>query len=91
VVTNLSDGPEHLYNPIHCQRGEVEHRIKQAQVGLFAARTSCHHFATNQLGVLLAALAYGLIERLRALALQGAGLASAQIDTRRIRLYLASN
>ena len=70
-------------------------------------RTSCHVFASNQLRVLLAALAYVLIERMRALALQGTELANAQIDTlrirllklaavvtrntRRIRLYLASN
>lgn len=62
---------------------------------------------SNQLRMLLAALGYVLVERLRALALQGTELATAQIDTlrikllkvaavvtrntRRIRLYLASN
>jgi hypothetical protein len=56
-------GPEALYDHIYCQRGEAENRIKEAQVGLFATRTSCHHFAENQLRVLLAALAYVLIER----------------------------
>ena len=107
VVTNLDGDPQHLYDKIYCQRGEAENRIKEAQVGLFATRTSCHHFAANQLRVLLAALAYVLVERLRALALQGTELASAQIDTlrikllklaavitrntRRIRLYFASN
>jgi hypothetical protein len=107
VVTNLQDEPEPLYDRIYCQRGEAENRIKEAQVGLFATRTSCHHFAANQLRVLLAALAYVLIERMRALALQGTELATAQIDTlrirllklaavvtrntRRIRLYFASN
>lgn len=74
---------------------------------MFATRTSCRHLATNQLRVLPAALGYCLIERLRALALAGTALASAQVDTlrikllkvaavvtrntRRIRLYLASN
>jgi hypothetical protein len=69
--------------------------------------TSCHHFAANQLRVLLAALAYVLIERMRTLALQGTELATAQVDTlrmrllklaavltrntRRVRLYFASN
>jgi hypothetical protein len=107
VVTNLEGDPQHLYDDIYCQRGEAENRIKEAQVGLFATRTSCHHFAANQLRVLLAALAYVLVERLRALALQGTELASAQVDTlrikllklaavitrntRRIRLYFASN
>ena len=92
---------------MYCQRGEAENRIKEAQVGLFATRTSCHHFQSNQLRMLLAALGYVLIERLRALGLQGTGLACAQIDTlrikllklgavitrntRRIRLYMASN
>jgi hypothetical protein len=107
IVTNMAEPPEQMYDRIYCQRGEAENRIKEAQVGLFATRTSCHHFAANQLRVLLAALAYVLIERMRALALQGTELASAQIDTlrirllklaavvtrntRRIRLYFASN
>jgi len=107
VVTNLEGRPEALYDGLYCQRGEAENRIKEAQVGLFATRTSCHVFAANQLRMLLAALGYVLIERLRALALQGTALASAQVDTlrirllkvaavitrntRRIRLYLASN
>jgi hypothetical protein len=107
VVTNLDHPPEQLYDEVYCQRGEAENRIKEAQIGLFATRTSCHYFAANQLRVLLAALAYVLIERMRALALKGTELASAQIDTlrirllklgavvtrntRRIRLYFASN
>ena len=107
VVTNLAGDPKVLYDDLYCQRGEAENRIKEAQVGLFATRTSCQHFQSNQLRVLLAALGYVLIERLRALALQGTALANAQVDTlrikllklaavvtrntRRIRLYLASN
>jgi hypothetical protein len=107
VVTNLSGDPRALYDDLYCLRGEAENRIKEAQVGLFATRTSCQHFHSNQLRVLLAALGYVLIERLRALALQGTALANAQVDTlrikllklaavvtrntRRIRLYLASN
>ena len=107
VVTNLSGEPQALYDDLYCQRGEAENRIKEAQVGLFATRTSCHHFQSNQLRVLLAALAYVLIERLRSVALAGTELATAQVDTlrikllklaavvtrntRRIRLYLASN
>ena len=107
VVTNLTGDPKALYDDMYCQRGEAENRIKEAQVGLFATRTSCRHFHSNQLRVLLAALGYVLIERLRALALQGTALANAQVDTlrikllkvaavvtrntRRIRLFLASN
>ena len=107
IVTNLSEPAQQLYDDVYCQRGEAENRIKEAQVGLFATRTSCQHFQSNQLRMLLAALGYVLIERLRALALQGTELAVAQVDTlrikllkvaavitrntRRIRLYLASN
>ncbi len=107
VVTNLTGDAKALYEDLYCQRGEAENRIKEAQVGLFATRTSCHHLQSNQLRVLLAALGYVLIERLRALALPGTALAKAQVDTlrikllklgavvtrntRRIRLYFASN
>ena len=107
IVTNLSGKPQALYDDLYCQRGEAENRIKEAQVGLFATRTSCHVLRSNQLRMLLAALGYVLIERLRALALQGTELAVAQVatlrikllkvaavvtrNTRRIRLYLASN
>lgn len=107
VVTNMTGDEQVLYDEVYCQRGEAENRIKEAQVGLFATRTSCHYLQSNQLRMLLAALGYVLIERLRALALVGTALASAQVDTlrtkllklgavvtrntRRIRLYLASN
>jgi Transposase DDE domain group 1 len=107
VVTNMAGDPKALYDDLYCQRGEAENRIKEAQVGLFATRTSCHYFQSNQFRMLLAALGYVLIERLRALALRGTALANAQVDTlrikllkvaavvtrntRRIRLYLASN
>jgi Transposase DDE domain group 1 len=107
IVTNLCGEAQGLYDDVYCQRGEAQNRIKEAQVGLFATRTSCHVLRSNQLRMLLAALGYVLIERLRALALQGTALATAQVDTlrikllkvgavvtrntRRIRLYLASN
>ena len=68
VVTNLAGQAQALYDELYCQRGEAENRIKEAQVGLFATRTSCQHFQANQLRVLLAALGYVLIERLRAAA-----------------------
>jgi hypothetical protein len=86
VVTNLEHAAEQLYDHIYCRRGEAENRIKEAQIGLFATRTSCRYFAANQLRVLLAALGYVLVERMRALALQGTELATAQIDTLRVRL-----
>jgi hypothetical protein len=107
VVTNRGEDATWLYDSLYCQRGEAENRIKEAQVGMFATRTSCHVFQSNPLRMLLSALGYVLIERLRALALKGTALATAQVDTlriellklaavvtrntRRIRLYFASN
>ncbi len=122
VVTNIprtERDATSLYDDLYCQRGEVENRmalgqpLKEAQLGLFATRTSYHYFngprppRANQFRLLLSALAYTLVERLRALALQGTVLASAQIstlrskllklaavitrNTRRIRLYFASH
>lgn len=78
-VSHLAGEPQALYDDLCCQRGEAENRIRQAQVGLFATRTRCQHVQSNQLRMLLAALGYVLIERLRALALKGTKLATAQV------------
>ena len=86
MVTNLHCEPGYLCDRICCERGESKNRIKQAQVGLFDARKGCQHFAANLPRGLLAALTCVLIERPRALALQGTEPAPAQIDTPRIRL-----
>jgi hypothetical protein len=75
-INNLTGYAQKFYDTLYCQRGEAENRIKQAQVGLFATLTSCHHFQSNQLRMLLAALGYVLIERLRALVLTGTKLAA---------------
>lgn len=53
VATNLAGDPGGLYDRPYSQRGEAENRIKEAQVGLFATRTSCHEFASYHLRVLL--------------------------------------
>jgi hypothetical protein len=74
IVTNLDGDAQTLYDTLNCQRGEAESRIKEAQVGLFATRTSRHAMRSNQLRMLLAALGCVSIERLRALASQSAPL-----------------
>ncbi len=86
IVTNLTGDPAFLYDGLYCARGEAENRIKEAQLDLFGARASCHRFAANQLRLLLAALAYTLMQRLRALGLQGTELQSACAATIRVRL-----
>ena len=86
IVTNLDGDGQALYDDVYCQRGEMENRIKEQQLALFADRTSCHAFAANQFRLLLSSAAYTLFEALRRLALAGTGLARAQCDTIRLKL-----
>ncbi len=86
VVTNLPQGDQYLYDKVYCARGDMENRIKDQQLDLFADRTSCHRWWPNQCRQLLSGLAYTLIEGLRRLALQGTELAKA--SPHRIRLTL---
>lgn len=86
VVTNLAADATQLYERVYCARGEAENRIKEAQLDLFGTRASCHKFAANQLRLLLAALAYTLMHRLRGIALKGSELERATAATIRVRL-----
>jgi len=86
VITNLESDPRALYDQVYCARGEMENRIKEQQLGLFADRTSCHGWWPNQFRLLLSSCAYVLMERMRALALAGTELARAQVNTIRLKL-----
>ncbi|MDF9391029.1 MULTISPECIES: IS1380 family transposase [Methylococcus] len=86
LVTNREGEPQALYEDVYCARGDMENRIKEQQLGLFADRTSCHHWWANQFRLLLASLGYILLETLRRLGLAGPELASAQCATLRVRL-----
>lgn len=86
VLTNLGWDAARIYDEFYCVRGEAENRIKEAQLDLFGTRASCRRFAANQLRLLFAALAYTLMERLRALALTGTELERACAATIRVRL-----
>ena len=68
------------------QRGEMENRIKEQQLDLFADRTSCHDWWPNQFRLILSSLAYSLIEAIRRLALAGTDMARAQAGTIRLKL-----
>ena len=87
VVTNLADAPPSIYDSWYTPRGDMENRIKEQQLGLFADRTSCHRFIANQLRLLLASAAYVLIEHLRRVGLKGTEMAQAQVGTIRTRLF----
>jgi hypothetical protein len=87
VVVNVPGDPQELYEDVYCQRGEVENRIKEQQLDLFADRTSCHRFVANQFRLLLSAAAYVLVQALRRTALVGTELAEAQVGTIRLKLF----
>jgi hypothetical protein len=86
VVTNLDGDAQWLYDELYCARGEMENRIKEQQLGLFADRTSCHGWWANQWRLLLSSLAYTLMEALRRIGLAGTELARAQCGTIRLKL-----
>jgi hypothetical protein len=89
VVTTLS--PEELdaralYEDLYCARGEMENRIKEQQLCLFADRTSCATMRANQLRLWLSSAAYTLLAALRQFGLQGTEMAQARCDTIRLKL-----
>jgi hypothetical protein len=87
VVANVPGDPQTLYDEVYCQRGEMENRIKEQQLDLFADRTSCHRFLSNQFRLLLSSAAYVLVQALRRTALVGTELARAQVGTIRLKLF----
>jgi hypothetical protein len=86
VLTNLDAPPPAIYDGRYTPRGDMENRIKEQQLMLFATRASCHAFAANQFRLLLSAAAYLLIEHLRRTALKTTELAAAQVNTIRLKL-----
>jgi hypothetical protein len=87
VVSNLPGNARGLYEVLYCERGEMENRIKEQQLMLFADRTSCHAFLANQFRLLLSAAAYVLLEAVRRLGLYGTQMERAQVGTIRLRLF----
>jgi hypothetical protein len=89
VVTSLSPqaiAARALYEDVYCARGDMENRIKEQQLGLFADRTSTQTMRANQLRLWLSSMAYVLVHALRRVGLAGTALARAQADTIRTRL-----
>jgi hypothetical protein len=87
IVTNIDGDPKDLYENLYCARGDMENRIKEKQLELFADRTSCHNWWPNQLRLLLSSLAYILMEHIRNTALVGTVLEKAQVNTIRLKLF----
>jgi len=89
VVTSLSSDEvdaRKLYEDTYCARGEMENRIKEQQLYLFADRTSCATMRANQLRLWFSSVAYSLMLALRRLGLKGTELAKAQCHTIRLKL-----
>jgi hypothetical protein len=89
VVTNLSTaraGAKRLYEQLYCVRGEMENRIKEQQLGLFADRTSTATMRANQLRLYFSSFAYVLMQGLRRLGLTGTQHEKAQCTTIRLKL-----
>jgi hypothetical protein len=89
VVTSLEIGQnpaQDLYERDYCSRGEMENRIKEQQLHLFADRTSAATMRANQIRLFLSSIAYTLLEALRRLGLAGTSMAQAQCQTIRLRL-----
>ncbi len=75
-----------LYEQEYCARGEMENRIKEQQLYLFADRLSAETMRANQLRLYEAAAAYLLIHALRRLGLTDTSLETAQTPTIRQKL-----
>jgi hypothetical protein len=86
VVTTLQGDPRTLYEKVYCARGEMENRIKEQQLSLFADRTSAATIRANQVRLWFSSFAYILMQALRRLALKGTEMEKAQCQTIRLRL-----
>jgi hypothetical protein len=89
VVTSLPAAAidaRSLYEAVYCARGEVENRIKEQQLDLFADRTSAATMRANQLRLWFASFAYVLLDALRRIGLRHTQFATATCGTIRLKL-----
>ncbi|MDP7640763.1 MAG: IS1380 family transposase, partial [Candidatus Hydrogenedentes bacterium] len=89
VVTSLSTtriDAQALYENLYCARGEMENRIKEQQLDLFADRTSSATMKANQLRLWFSSMAYVLLNELRRIALRHTQFADATCGTIRLKL-----
>lgn len=89
VVTNLDsqDFPaQQVYEKLYCARGEMENRIKEQQLYLFADRTSSATMRANQLRLWFSSLAYVILNELRSVGLRRTRMAEATCQSIRLKL-----
>lgn len=90
IVTSLSQeqfDAQTLYEQEYCARGDMENRIKEKQLMLFADRASSAKMRANQLRLYFSSIAYVLMQALRRIGLKGTEMARAQCDTIRLKLF----
>ena len=89
IVTSLSRAEvegRHLYEKLYCARGDMENRIKECQMDMFADRTSAATMRANQLRLWLSSMAYVLLCALRRISLKHTRFAKASCGTIRLAL-----
>lgn len=89
VVTSFTEDQwdsRRLYEELYCARGEMENRIKEQQLDLFADRTSACVMRANQVRLYFSSIAYVLLSELRRIGLAGTKMARAQCGTIRLKL-----
>jgi len=86
IVTSLEGDPKRLYEETYCARGDMENRIKEQQLDLFATRTPGRLMRVNQIRLWLSSVAYVLIDELRRWGLRGTALETAYGSTVRLKL-----
>lgn len=90
VVTSLSAADfdaRALYEQQYCARGDMENRIKEQQLYLFADHLPCETMRANQVRLYLSTVAYVVVRALRQFGLAGTEMAQAQCDTIRVKLF----
>ncbi len=89
VVTSIRRAEckaKYLYEKVYCARGEMENRIKECQLDLYADRTSAATMRANQLRLWLHSMAYVLVCALRRIGLHDTEFAQATCGTIRLKL-----
>jgi hypothetical protein len=89
VVTSFSPqryAAQPLYEQVYCGRGDMENRIKEQQLHLFADRTSTHNLRSNQLRLWFSTVAYILLRAIREFGLSNTPLEKAECGTIRVKL-----
>jgi Transposase DDE domain group 1 len=89
IVTNIPSAEMQaraMYEDFYCARGDMENRIKEQQMYLFADRTSTATMRANQLRLWFSSVAYTLMQTLRSVGLKDTPMAKAQCGTIRLKL-----